>query len=49
MLTLKFNDLIPNTKAEAELKKKIQQYLRIMDNVDPDISIFKRNLLSFIK
>ena len=47
MLTLKFNDLIPNTKAEAELKKKIQQYLRIMDNVDPDNLNFQTEFAEF--
>lgn len=48
MLTLKFNDLIPNTKAEAELKKKIEQYVYIRVYEIRLIKLFKMNLLNFI-
>lgn len=47
MITLKFSDLIWNPKAEAELKKKIQQYISIMTIRNPLNPDFQKDFAEF--
>lgn len=47
MIILNFSKLIPNPKAEKKLKEKIEQYLKIMSNVDPDDFAFQTEFADF--
>ena len=47
MLNLNFNNLIPDPKAEAELKKKIEQYVYIMSIRDPMNKTFQDEFAKF--
>lgn len=47
MLSLNFNNLIPDPKAEAELKEKIEQYVHIMSIRDPMNKTFQDEFAKF--
>ena len=47
MLTLNFNNLIPDPKAEAKLKEKIEQYVNIMRIRDPMNKTFQDEFAKF--
>lgn len=47
MITLKFSILISNSKAEAELKRKIEQYIRIITKRNPLDPGFQNDFAEF--
>ena len=47
MLTLNFSNLIPDPKAEAKLKEKIEQYVQIMRRRDPMNKTFQDEFAKF--